>query len=180
MHKTIKLEQKAQKISNPFTRALHVTHGTIPRKLPIPAFGIDPGVNFGMTVIAKNKVWVFHGSLTQTGIPGKYGETAYAFLNSIMGAIEEYPEWPALMVIEGASYGDRFGQVLLSEVRQSFYLAAAHSKLFANIVIQSPKKIRKQVFGDGNKRGPQVWPKLNKNGADSLVMALFAAQYTEA
>lgn len=182
MYQTVKLTTKATKISNPFTRTLRVVHGTIPQAIPSPAWGLDPGVNFGLTVIEEDKVYVFNGSLNQDEKPGRRGLIAYRFLQSIMTTFSQQRD--ALMVIEGASYGDQFGQVLLSEVRTGFYLAAStfHAVagyMFSDVEIKAPKSIRKAVFGDGNIRAPDEFPTLNRNAADGLAMALFAAQYTE-
>lgn len=176
-HEQIALDQKAQKISNSFTRSLWVTHGTIPQVLPSPAWGIDPGVNFGLTVIEEDKVWVFNGALIQNDKPGRYGLIAYKFLSNVIGA---YSHRNAVMVIEGAAYGAPFRQVELSELRAGFYLAAATASYrFADVVIKPPATIRKRVFGNGKIQAMDEWPLLNHNAADSLSMALFAAQYTE-
>ena len=178
MYQTVKLTTKATKISNPFTRTLRVVHGTIPQALPFPAWGLDPGVNFGLTVIEEDKVYVFNGSLNQDEKPGRRGLIAYSFLQLLMS---QFHHNGGLMVIEGASYGDQFGQVLLSEVRTGFYLAAATSSgTIQQVEIKAPKSIRKAIFGDGTIRAPDEFPTLNHNAADSLAMALFAAQYVEA
>ena len=177
---------KPQKISNPFTRSLRVIHGTIPQAIPHPAWGIDPGVNFGLTVIEGDKVFVMHGSLIQDDTPGRYGLIAYKFLQIMIGA---YSHWGALLVIEGAAYGMPFRQVELSELRTGFYLAASTYRvapgddtvrsMFSDVIIKPPAAIRKAVFGNGKTQAGDEWPTLNHNAADSLSMALYAAQYQE-
>jgi len=170
----VQLATKPQKISNPFTRSLRVVHGTIPQALSSPAWGIDPGVNFGLTIIEDNKVLVFNGSLMQDAKPGRYGLIANRFLASI---IKQFDHLGAFLVIEGAAYGAPFRQVELSEIRAGFYLAAAlFPFVFASVEIKPPASIRKAVFNDGKVQAGDEWPLLNHNGADSLSMALFAAQ----
>jgi len=169
----VQLAKKSQKIANPFTRSLHVVHGTIPQAIHHPAWGIDPGVNFGLTVIEENKVFVFHGSLIQDDKPGRYGLIAYKFLHDMIGQFASLSL--SLMVIEGAAYGAPFRQVELSEIRTGFYLAASLWGGFSDVVIKPPASIRKAVFDNGKTQAGDEWPTLNHNAADSLSMALYAA-----
>lgn len=177
MYQTIKLAKKPQKIDNPFTRSMRVVHGTLPQAVAQPSWGVDPGVNFGLSVIEKDKVFVFHGALLQDDKPGRYGLIAFKFLMDMLG---KFDHRNALMVIEGAAYGMPFRQVELSEIRTGFYLAAALSGGFTDVEIKPPATIRKLVFGDGKVQAGGEWPLLNHNGADALSMALYAAQYAEA
>ena len=183
MHSQVQLATtKPQKISNPFTRSLKVVHGTIPQAIPAPAWGIDPGVNFGLTVIEQNKVFVFHGSLISDPTPGRQGLIAYEFLKSMIFQFYPmlYEPAKAQMIIEGAAYGAPFRQVELSEIRTGFYLAASlFPNVFTDIIIKPPASIRKVVFGDGKTQAMNEFPTLNHNAADSLSMALYAAQYSE-
>jgi hypothetical protein len=180
MYQTVTLSTKPQKISNPFVRSLKVIHGTIPQAVAHPSWGIDPGVNFGLTVIKENKVWVFHGSLISDPTPGRQGLIAYKFLETI---IRQFYHTNALLVIEGAAYGAPFRQVELSEIRTAFYLAASLTQpipvsapFFSDVVIKPPATIRKEVFGSGKTQAGDEFPLLNHNAADALSMALYAAQ----
>lgn len=180
IYSQVQLAKQSQKIDNPFVRSLRVVHGTLPQAIPSPAWGIDPGVNFGLTVIEGEKVWVFHGSLMQDDKPGRYGLIAYKFLKEIIKSFGIKARGAdGLMVIEGAAYGALFRQVELSEIRTGFYLAAALSGAFTDVEIKPPATIRKTVFGNGKTQAMDEWPLLNHNAADSLAMALYAAQYTE-
>jgi hypothetical protein len=175
MYKSLRLTTQAQKISNPFTRSLRVVHGVLPQALPFPAWGLDPGVNFGLTVIEGEKVFVFHGSLVQENKPGCYGLVAYRFLENVISrAVDGLRD--ARLVIEGAAYGAPFRQVELSEIRAGFFLAASLSSHFSGVQISPPATIRKEVFGNGKTQAGDEWPTLNHNAADSLAMALYAAQ----
>lgn len=173
MYQQVKLEKKPEKIDNPFTRSLRLTTGTIPQAVSFPAWGIDPGVNFGLTVIEENKVFVFHGALMQTDQTGYYSLIAFQFLQSMIGRFM-YQE-KIRMVIEGAAYNAPFRQVELSEIRAGFYLGAALYN-FAKVWIKPPATIRKGAFGNGKVQAGDEWPTLNHNAADSLAIALYAAQ----
>jgi hypothetical protein len=176
MYRQVQLTNKPTKLSNPFTRSLKVVHGKLPQAISTPAWGIDPGVNFGLTVIECDKIWVFHGALMRDEKPGRYGLIAFKFLENI---IKTFDHKNALMVIEGAAYGAQFRQVELSEIRTGFYLAASLSSSFTDVEIKPPATVRKGVFDNGKTQAMNEWPLLNHNAADSLAMALYAAQYTE-
>jgi hypothetical protein len=172
LYSQVQLATKPQKISNPFTRSFKVVHGTLPQAIARPAWGIDPGVNFGLTVIEQEKIWVFYGALMQDDKPGRYGLIAYSFLRLLMS---QFHHTGAMMVIEGAAYGAPFRQVELSEIRTGFYLAAATSSgTVQDVEIKPPATIRKGVTGDGKAQAMNEWPLLNHNAADSLFMALYA------
>jgi hypothetical protein len=174
MYRQVQLTTKPTKISNPFTRTLKVVHGTLPQAVSHSAWGIDPGVNFGLTVIEDQKIWVFHGALIQDDKPGHYGLMAFKFLRSIM---ETFTHWTARLVIEGAAYGAPFRQVELSEIRTGFYIAASLAPtVFNSVVIKPPATVRKGVFDNGKTQAGDEWPLLNHNAADSLAMALYAAK----
>ncbi len=177
LYESLKLSPKPQKIVNPFCRNLRIVQGVLPGNQRI-TWGIDPGVNFGLTVIEHEKVFVMNGALIQDDQLGRYGLLAYKFLQSIINKFDEQRQ--VRLVIEGASYGDQYGQVLLSEIRTGFYLAGAlNTFLFSEIVIKPPMTIRKLVFDNGRTQAGDIFPLLNHNAADSLAMALYAAQYAE-
>lgn len=171
--KSLRLNKKSQKLSNPLTRSFRVVEGTIPQALPVPAWGIDPGVNFGLTMIEGDTVRVFYGALLRSDEPGQYGEVAYNFIRGLAIASDAFH---AHLIIEGAAYGAPFRQVELSEIRTGFYLGSSASGRFSSIEIKPPATIRKEVFGSGNVHAADEYPLLNHNGADSLAMALFAAE----
>lgn len=176
MFSQVQLATTTQKISNPYTRSFRVVEGTLPQAIARPAWGVDPGVNFGVTLLDGRQAFVFSGSLLKEDEPGCYGRMAYSFLDALL---DKYFRDGASLVVEGASYGDQFGQVLLSEVRTGFYLAAVHHPGVDSVEITPPKTVRKKVFGDGKIKAPDEWPLLNRNAADSLAIALYAAQVAE-
>ncbi len=173
-YRQIKMSKQTKKISNLFTRSLTLTLGTVPQAVPIPAWGIDPGVHFGLTVIEGLKVFMFHGSLVSDPTPGRQGLIAYKFMQSIIGRFLTPTDVIPTVVIEGAAYGMPFRQVELSEIRTAFYLAAVIWGYEATI--KPPTTIRKSVFGNGKTQAGDEWPLINHNAADSLSMAIYASQ----
>lgn len=185
LYSQVQLAGTHKKISNPFVRSLVLIEGTISKSIPAPAWGIDPGVNFGLTFIEKKKVFVFHGALIQDQTPGRYGLIAYSFLQSI---IASYSRPNAMLVIEGAAYGAKTSwQAGLAEIRTAFYLAASTYRtpimdafeaenVFTDVIVRPPASIRKAVFNDGKVQAGDEWPTINHNAADSLSVALYAAQ----
>lgn len=169
----VKLNSGIAKIEHRYTESLRLTIGTLSQAVKQPAWGIDPGRNFGLTILEGEDAYIYAGVLEKTDVAGRYGWYAHNFLEEI---IREYHQKKARLVIEGASYGDQYGQVLLAEIRGGFFLAGVSAPNFSSVVISPPKKIRKEVFNDGTIRAPDEWPTLNRNAADSLAMALFAAE----
>lgn len=162
--------QKTVTVKNPHCRLLRYTSAT----LSGPGWhsvGIDPGVNFGLTILDGNSLSIYHGTLKKETKPGMYGYAAFLFLQDMLDNVP--PIEPSLCVIEGAAYNKTFGQVGLAEVRIGFFLQAClHYKIDVATVIP-PATIRKTVFQDYRKQAGDVWPILHHNAADSLSMALY-------
>jgi len=131
--------------------------------------GIDPGVNFGMTVIIDEKVDIYHGKLTKCEQRLEYAGMSMTCVREIM---DNYPAYDTpLAVLEGAAFNKTFGQVGLAEVRAGFYLGLKYITDMVTVV--PPMTTRKKVFGDGRTQPMDVWPTLNHNAADSLSLALY-------
>ena len=172
----IKWTDKPKKVTNTFARSMRLTTGLLPQAIDRPAWGIDPGVKFGLTVMEGKKVWLFHGSLISDPTPGRQGLISYGFLLEVIESFQDVHSGDPNLVIEGAAYGAPFRQVELSEIRTAFYLAASLSRMFLDVIIKPPSTIRKAVFGNGKTQAMDEYPTLNHNAADSLAMALYAAK----
>jgi len=89
------------------------------------SIGVDPGVNFGLTIINTSYVQIFYGKLPTDSRPGFRGINAYNYImQSPLSALlysskEVMEEFPA--IVEGAAYNDKYGQVTLEEVRFGFF-----------------------------------------------------------
>lgn len=127
--------------------------------------GIDPGKYFGIAIVGGGGTGqVKWGKMDDSQIPLR--EVAYHLIQS---QIEIYH--PDVVILEGASYGDRFGQVKLAEVRCGFALGVTERGI--PIQILAPKTPRKTVFGHGDIGAWDVWVRLDHNGADALCLALY-------
>lgn len=133
-------------------------------KKPFNVMGIDPGKNFGIALVGDGGVSVMNGVLDDSIKPLR--EVAMHFIFEVM-----HPQLIDLAVIEGASYGDRFGQVKLAEIRCGFALGCSELKI--PVLITAPKTPRKAVFGSGNIGAWDVWINLNHNAADALCLAMY-------
>ena len=132
--------------------------------------GIDPGRNFGVCAIRDGEVQLWWGTMEKEEHLYDYGVTAYSLAR---GYIYAQHRGKTPVVIEGASYHDKYGQVGLSEVRFGFYLGICHAGLSADIV--PPASVRKQAFGSAKIMGFEIWPTLNHNAADSFGCAIASA-----
>lgn len=128
--------------------------------------GVDPGVNFGMTMIDGTEILCYHGKLKTNPSKLEYAVMAHALITNM---IDDGLMTNAHFVLEGAAFNKTFGQVQLAEVRTGFYMGMRHFDL---VEVIAPMSVRKQVFGDGRTQPMDIWPTLNHNAADSLSIAL--------
>lgn len=138
------------------------------------AIGIDPGINFGMTIINMEYVQVFWGRLKITkedaAKPGLKGLAAYDYIKN--GMLDQSRYFSSKAVVEGAAYGRPHRQVELEEERFGFYLALKH--LGFDVVIMPPASIRLKAFGNGKLSAVDVYPSRNQNAVDSVGCAIAA------
>lgn len=145
---------------------LHMVEGKISGHTGL-CVGIDPGVNFGITIINMDYIQVFHGKLPSSSVRGQHAWDAIEMVKELLfGDIVG----TGSACIEGAAYKDKYGQVGLEEVRIGFYLGLR--ELGLNVRIVPPMTIRKIAFGHGRTVAGELWPLLNHNAADSLGAAL--------
>lgn len=129
--------------------------------------GVDPGVNFGITVIDKEDVYIYNGKLLT-----QENRIEYAFLamNLIAQLVYDHGVGRATFILEGAAFSKQFGQVNLAEVRAGYYIGM---RQFNVPKVSPPMSIRKKVFGDGRQQAADLFPQLNHNASDSLAIALY-------
>lgn len=80
------------------------------------------------------------------------------------------------MVIEGASFADRYRQTELAEIRAAIALWGVNEHLKVQFI--PPNTIRKQVFGNGRTKATDYWPSLAS--FPDAAAALSCALYTQA
>jgi len=143
----------------------------------IPAVGVDPGRNWAIAFVDP------------LNSPGKFELTSYwatmpkeedsqDYFHKIRDFVKKWVPQPFLYkvaMVEGSSYGDRYGQQLLEQCRLGFY--EAFRELGCKVSYVSPKTPRKHVLGNGNINSKNVFLDLNHNGADAAVIALYASGY---
>jgi hypothetical protein len=132
------------------------------------SIGVDPGVNFGITIIDRDRVTILNGALLQQTLKIEYARLAYELTVDL---INLNPLEDPTYVVEGAAYNKTFGQVNLAEVRTGYYLALRYYN--DAVWIPPPASVRADVFGSGKVQAGDIWPQFNHNGMDSLAIALY-------
>lgn len=161
---------KAKKDSKfPFVR---VTFGEYTRPNTGIFVGVDPGANFGLAIITAQQVIIANGHLPKSKSKPtgwEYGVEAYDFIRKYVMPLNA---GTGIAVVEGASYGKKYGQVPLESERFAFYLGLLHNGYQVHVV--PPATIRKEVFHNGKMQAMDYWPTINHNAADALSMSLYA------
>lgn len=138
--------------------------------------GVDPGtVNYGLTVldVPTAKYIVYQASIYQI----KFNERKKNPLDrvhSLYSVLEEIEisKYPKSVIIEGASYGDKYRQAELAEIRMGTALWFDAKGSVCHVV--SPNSIRSHVFGSAKIKAHEYWKELEKypDAAASLSCAL--------
>jgi hypothetical protein len=134
--------------------------------------GIDPGRNFGLGIVRGHTLTIYGGRLPSRDKPFNFLSGLDAFLLS-----GRFADVRGLsVVIEGASYEEEVGQVLLAEIRAGFFIGM-HYFNGSETILVPPTKVRKTIWGHGSFKGTHAWPLIDPNGADAGACALYAAGY---
>lgn len=140
------------------------------------AIGVDPGVNFGLTVIYGETVENYYGKLATDKRTGYRGINAYNLIKSPVLNLDLLQHDVIPAVVEGAAYRDPYGQVVLEEVRFGFFFALY--QLGFNVSIVPPATIRKGALGHGRATVGELFPNLNHNACDAIGAAFYALKET--
>ena len=134
--------------------------------------GVDPGINYGITIINELETHVIWGSLPKMN--PFHGLEAIEALDNVWADGRFYPISSNIEVVhayvEGPAFGAQFGQTKLEQVRFGF-VVGLHD-ITDDIKYVAPSHARKVAFGDGKKAGKNIWININENGADSIGVAL--------
>jgi len=135
--------------------------------------GIDPGRNWGLSIVEYGEIKVWWGTLQpKQEEMWKYGISAYR----MMMEINENGGWNNAThnaVVEGPAFTKTHGQVHLESVRFGFALGLIHSGFDVEVV--PPARVRAEVMGHARNDPSLFWPTINHNGANAVAMALYAA-----
>lgn len=135
------------------------------------AIGVDPGRRWGMGILLDGILYAYWGILPAPDKNIEYFDYISDFVATWLP--KNIPS--KLVFVEGASYGEKFGQILLEDIRFSFELA--FKKRGCEVSLVPPKTARKIVFGNGNTKASEIWVKINGNGADGACLALYGGGY---
>lgn len=134
--------------------------------------GIDPGRNFGIAEVGFGQIVVTYGKLPKRPNAWDYGIDLFKYITEVY----RHEDLCTPITVEGASFGDQYGQTALAYIRMGIVIAWAelHNE---TVKVVPPASIRKQVFGSAKISGKELWPGVNHNAGDALVMGLHAAGY---
>jgi len=143
--------------------------------LPMGGIGVDPGLRLGLSYLEAEDV-----AFTLSLFINRTDRTAAVLLDVVQKVPMLFPQKIPRMVpvvIEGAAYNAKYGQVILAEVRAALVLGFVNRN-YDYVTEVQPKRIRKRVFGNGDIKPIEFWPMLKKlggkDGADALSMAICA------
>ena len=136
--------------------------------------GFDPGsTHLGIAVvdatlgIPEVKLWQ---------IDMERNKDAVERMRSIQYILSDLITWSyynnMVACIEGASYGDRYRQVELAEIRASAALWCLQKGYKVSIV--PPNTIRKAVFGNGKTKAQDVWTNIPADVANALACCYYS------
>jgi len=154
----------------------HATYKTWTAKVPFivsnPVMGIDPGRNFGITVLHQDSALVWYGKLTKREPQWKYGLDAFA-VGKDKARVCDFG------VVEGPIFraegqGKLYGEANLANIRFGFLLGILQHCSEVDMV--PPASSRKTTFGSAKVKGMDVWTTIDPNAAESLVLAICAAK----
>ncbi len=80
--------------------------------------------------------------------------------------------YPQFACIEGASFGDRYRQVELAEVRAAAVIWCYDHEFETKVV--PPLVVRKEVFGNGRTKANEVWTNIPADAANALACAYWS------
>jgi Holliday junction resolvasome RuvABC endonuclease subunit len=146
--------------------------------------GIDPGSrNMGMSILSDTMSMSFEITYPPEKDAVKrilkvYTTTKLCFQYVFYEGIR-FPPLSISAVIEGSSFGDKYGQATLADARtaafMSIYEIANREHYDCQAKYIPPQSIRKQVFGSAKIKGEEVWKdQLPPDAASSLVCAICA------
>jgi len=131
-------------------------------------FGVDPGtVNVGFAELGRGMyINAFQVKLIRKDNPA---DRILDFYKLMSECFHNYA-MPNFAVIEGASFGDKYRQAELAEIRASATFWFNHYGV--NIIkFLQPQTVRKLVFGNGRTKAHMVWTELPFDAAAAISCA---------
>lgn len=130
--------------------------------------GIDPGLkNIGLAYVSGTSADIYEVELLKR-------ETTIQIINSVWIMTDYlFQSFPDVIIVEGASYNDKYGQVSLETVRSAFVAWSLMRDMRIKSEVVPPKTIRKIAFGSGIVTNPWVNDDIPNNAAAALGCALY-------
>lgn len=135
--------------------------------------GFDPGTkNLSIAYLYKQRELqgshLFQIELERSDDPVTRTIGIHDLLNDCIG----WTYYPMYACIEGASFGDRYRQVELAEVRASAVVWCYQKEFTVKVI--PPLVIRKKLFGNGMVKPQDVWTNVPPDCANALACAYYA------
>jgi Holliday junction resolvasome RuvABC endonuclease subunit len=144
--------------------------------LPKHGIGIDPGLRCGLAFIeAPYTVFTLSLYINRAGL------SSVQLLDVLQKVSILFPSLSTdiPVVVEGAAYNARFGQVILAEARSGLIMGMSN-RGFKNVIEMPPRSIRKVAFGNGSVQPKEFWADhmraVGKDGLDAASMAIAAGE----
>ena len=129
--------------------------------------GLDPGTtHIGLAQIDNYFVYLNEIKILRDDTTGKRIEHIWSILTEHLQDMDVF-------VIEGASYGDRYRQIELQDIRCGATAWAMNRLGNIEVQIVPPRTIRKTVFGSGKIKNPWKEMGIPDNAAAALGCALY-------
>ena len=131
--------------------------------------GVDPGVNYGITVITNLGMEVIWGKLPKFS---NFIGLESAELARSIGKLYKFTKFDPHVYIEGPAFRTNYGQTKLEQCRSGFIHGFNDYMPETNIKYIAPRSAGKIAFGNGNKSAKDHWFMLNENASDSIGIGL--------
>lgn len=135
--------------------------------------GIDPGTrNLGIAVLhtcnGNPECILFQVMMERSDDP----ITRTVGVGKLLSRCVNWFCFPMYACIEGASFGDRYRQVELAEVRAASMIWCDTHEFKTKVV--PPLTIRKEIFGNARTKAREIWTGIPPDCADALGCAYFS------
>jgi len=131
------------------------------------SIGIDPGTKKLGIAALDEKAYLFQIEIDRPSDP----VVRMIAIREILSYCVNWHEYNTMLCIEGASYGSRYREAELSEVRATAVWWGLRYGF--DVVIKPPKSIRKVVLGSGKLKPQDVWSNLPPDAANALACAYY-------
>lgn len=135
--------------------------------------GIDPGTsNLGIAAIIPHvhSIELYQCSMERIADPVERIQD----LRDLFTFCIPFFQYHTTCYIEGASYGDKYRQVELEQVRTTAVIWSQDRGFIAKVI--PPQTIRKKVFGSAKISAHDVWKDIPKDCAAALSCALYFSE----